>query len=59
MKCVVFSYKACYTIYVLKTKEVHDMYKTRNMELVVNDSILYVLKESGIHMGTSTCVAHN
>lgn len=35
------------------------MYKTRNMELVVNDSILYVLKESGIHMGTSNCVAHN
>ena len=35
------------------------MYKTRNIELVVNDSILYVLKESGIHMGTSTCVAHN
>lgn len=35
------------------------MYKTRNIELVVNDSILYVLKESGIHMETSTCVAHN
>lgn len=35
------------------------MYKTRNIELVVNDSILYVLRESGIRMETSCCVAHN
>ena len=35
------------------------MYKTRNIELVINDSILNTIKQCGIHMQTSCCTAHN
>ena len=34
------------------------MYKTRNMELVVNDSILSVAKKAGVHLSKGTCVYH-
>lgn len=35
------------------------MYSMKNIELVINDSILWVLSQTGISMKPSNCVAHN
>lgn len=35
------------------------MYGMKNIELVINDSILWVLNQTGVSMNGSNCVAHN
>lgn len=39
-------------------KETDYMYKTRNIELVVNDAILYVCRKAMVHLTNGVCTLH-